>query len=315
MDKRHLKIAVKIVISSLFIGYLIFKVDVVAMVAVVGNIDVGFYGTSTLLTIFSGIVVAAKHYCLVKGSIINHSLARLVRINFIARFYALFLPSALGREVVRWIKVTHHSKGKVQFLAAIVLERLTFLFVLLLCGLIPLFFYTSNSGIENLRVRILPIAAIGLLAVSLAMMFYIFPPLRAWIQSWATAILHRIRPNLDVAAYFEDHQFNKIDVNTLAFILGLSIFWQIFFILRLLFLVKAASVPLGIIDITWIGSLVLLLQTIPISFAGLGLREGAYAYLFTLFHLSPEKGVLIGILFFTQMLIVALVGGVLEFFE
>jgi hypothetical protein len=65
----------------------------------------------------------------------------------------------------------------------------------------------------------------------------------------------------------------------------------------------------------WIGSLVLLLQTIPISFAGIGLREGAYAYLFTFFNLPPEKGVLIGIFFFSQMLIIAFVGGILEFFE
>ena len=101
----------------------------------------------------------------------------------------------------------------------------------------------------------------------------------------------------------------------LASILGLSILWQIFFICRLLVLIKAASVPLGFIDITWIGSLVLLLQTIPISFAGIGLREGAYAYLFTLFNLPPEKGVMIGILFVSQMLIIAFLGGILEFVE
>ena len=60
------------------------------------------------------------------------------------------------------------------------------------------------------------------------------------------------------------------------------------------------------------GSLVLLLQTLPISFAGIGLREGAYAYLFTMYGLPPEEGVLIGILFFSQILIVAFMGGVLE---
>ena len=100
-----------------------------------------------------------------------------------------------------------------------------------------------------------------------------------------------------------------------ASILLLSIIWQISFICRLLILIKAASVPLGVMDITWIGSLVLLLQTIPISFAGIGLREGAYAYLFTLLGLPPEKGVLIGILFFSQMLIIASVGGVLAVME
>jgi uncharacterized membrane protein YbhN (UPF0104 family) len=106
-----------------------------------------------------------------------------------------------------------------------------------------------------------------------------------------------------------------MNAKTFAVILGLSIVWQIFFICRLLVLIKASSVPLGFLDITWIGSLVLLLQTIPISFAGIGLREGALAYLFSLFNLPPEKGVLIGILFFSQMLIISFVGGILELFE
>ena len=60
------------------------------------------------------------------------------------------------------------------------------------------------------------------------------------------------------------------------------------------------------------GSLVLLLQMLPLSFAGIGIREGAYAYLFSLYGLAPEAGVLIGLLFFSQMLILAGLGGVLQ---
>jgi len=315
MDKRYLKVILKIVISCLFIGYLFFKVDISALAATMGNIDVGLYMISTLLAVSSGIIVAAKYYFLIKGSAINHSLASLVKINFIARFYALFLPSAIGREVVRWIKVTRNKNGKAQFLASIVFERLTFLFVLLFCGMIPLFFYKSNPEIEILRMRLLPIAAIGICLVTVFILFYIFSPIRDLIKSLAHSTLQKIRPQLDVDAYFENHNLKKMNTNMFTSILGLSLLWQVFFICRLLVLIKAASVPLGFMDVTWIGSLVLLLQTIPISFAGIGLREGAYAYLFTLFNLPPEKGVLIGILFFSQMLIIAFVGGILEFME
>jgi uncharacterized membrane protein YbhN (UPF0104 family) len=302
-------------ISGLFIGYLFFKVDVTSLAAAMGSIDARLYVISTLIAVFSGIIVAAKYYFLVKGSTISHSLASLVKINFIARFYALFLPSAIGREVVRWIKVTRNKNGKAQFLASIVFERLTFLFVLLLCGMIPLFFYKSNPEIEILRMRVFPIAAIGICLVSVFIVLYIFPSIRDLIKSLIFSTLKRIIPKLNVDAYFENYSFKKMNASIFSSILWLSIIWQIFFICRLLVLIKAASVPLGFMDITWIGSLVLLLQTIPISFAGIGLREGAYAYLFSLFNLPPEKGVLIGILFFSQMLIIAAVGGILEFLE
>ena len=72
---------------------------------------------------------------------------------------------------------------------------------------------------------------------------------------------------------------------------------------------------LGIAEAAWMGSLVLLLQVLPISFAGLGVREGAYAYLFPLFGLSAEKGFLMGVLFFIHILIFAVIGAVLNLFE
>jgi uncharacterized membrane protein YbhN (UPF0104 family) len=178
-----------------------------------------------------------------------------------------------------------------------------------------LFFYKSNPEIEILRMRVFPITAIGICFVSVFILLYIFTPIRDLIKSLIYSILRRIRPELNVESYFENYNVRKMNTRIFASVMWLSIVWQILFICRLLVLIKAASVPLGFMDITWIGSLVLLLQTIPVSFAGIGLREGAYAYLFTLFDLPPEKGVLIGILFFSQMLIVASVGGVLALIE
>jgi hypothetical protein len=315
MDKRHLKTVFKIAMSCLFVGYLFFKVELSTLAAAMGSINIAFYMVSTLLAVCLGIIVAGKYYFLLKGSTIHHSLASLVKINFIARFYALFLPSAAGMEFVRWFKVTRNKGGKAQFFATIVFERLTFLLVLMACGMVPLFFYPSHPEIQILKMRILPIAAIGICLVAVFIIFYILPPIRDRIKSAVYATLQKIRPRLEIGGYLDNHHLNRIDASLFTLIFGLSVIWQIFFICRLLVLLKAASVPLGILDITWIGSLVLLLQTIPISFAGIGLREGAYAFLFTLFNLPPEKGVLMGILFFSQMLIIAFVGGILEYFE
>jgi uncharacterized membrane protein YbhN (UPF0104 family) len=315
MDKRKLKIVFKISISCLFIGYLSFIVDLSFLADAIGSLDVRLYIISTLLAVFSSIIVAAKYYCLIKESTIKHSLFSLIKINFMTRFYALFLPSTVGKEAVRWIKVTRNQKDKTFFLASILFERLTFLSVLLLCGLIPLFFYKSNPEIELLRMRIMPAVAIGLCLVTILISFYIFQPARRLIKPLADGILRRIRKIVAVDTDSLEYSLIHMNAKTFYYTFGLSLIWQISFICRLFVLIRAASLQLGIMDVTWIGSLVLLLQTIPISLAGIGLREGAYAYLFTFFHLAPENGVMIGILFFSQMLIIAFVGGILELFE
>ena len=64
--------------------------------------------------------------------------------------------------------------------------------------------------------------------------------------------------------------------------------------------------------ILWISTLVFFLQSQPVSFAGVGVRESAFAYAFGLYGFGQEAGALVGLLFFAQMAVYAAIGGVLE---
>jgi len=315
MVKPKLKIALKIGVSCLFAGYLSFKVDLSAIAAALKDVELSLYLLSTLIALLSNVFIAGKYHILIKNSPLDHSLLSLVRINFISRFYALFLPSAVGREFIRWMKVTRNQQGRASFVASIIFERLTFLLVLILCGSIPLLMYRSMPAIAALRLRLQPwvILALGIIAV--LMSFYMSASIRSLGKSIVGRIFNQFYNRFNMGLFFESISLNKMKTVYYAAIIGLSFVWQIFYISRLFALVKAAALPLNLIDILWMGSLVLMLQTLPISFAGIGLREGAYAYLVTLYGLPPEKGVLLGVLFFSQMLIMAFVGGILELMD
>jgi uncharacterized membrane protein YbhN (UPF0104 family) len=315
MVKPKLKIILKIGVSCLFVGYLAFKVNLPEIAAALHQVGFSFYLLSTLIAVLSNFFIAGKYYLLIKESPINHSLFSLVKINFISRFYALFLPSAVGREVVRWMKVTRNQKGRASFVASIIFERLTFLLVLILCGSIPLLTYQSIPEIAVLRLRLQPWVILALVIMAVLLSFYVSAYIRSRARSIAGRMANRFSDKFNVGSFIESISLNKMKGAYYAAIIGLSLVWQIFYISRLFALVKAAALPLDLIDILWMGSLVLMLQTLPISFAGIGLREGAYAYLVTLYGLPPEKGVLIGVLFFSQMLIMAFVGGVLELMD
>ncbi|UCE56533.1 MAG: flippase-like domain-containing protein [Desulfobacterales bacterium] len=313
MDRRKLKIVLRIGISCLFIGYLLKKVDISALVSALSGTNLVLYLLSTLLAVLSSLFLACKYYLLIKDSVIKQSMLSLFKINFITRFYALFLPTAVGRDVVRWIKVTRNQYGRSLFLASIIFERLTFFFLLICFGSIPLFFYDSISRIAILRMRIMPISILSLAIASILISFFILPPIQSFIKKLIHIVFARRWKDLDIDAIIDDITLKNMKSSFYIYVFGLGLVWQLFFIGRLYALIAATALPLNVLDVAWMGSLVLLLQTIPISFAGIGIREGAYAYLFTLFGLPPEKGVVIGILFFFQMLIMAFAGGVLEF--
>lgn len=312
MVKPVMKIVIKGGLSGLFVGYLLFKVDLSEITVALKTIDMSFYLLSTLIALLSSFFIAAKYYLLIKNSPIRHSMMSLVKINFISRFYALFLPSAVGREITRWIKVTRHQKDRLGFVAPIIFERLTFLLVLLLCGSLPLLTYGSAAGIAALRARLLPLVAAALVLIAALLSLYVSFGVRSLAKSICSRLPAPHSVKLKLMSFVESFALNKMRKTYYAGVIGLSLIWQIFFIARLFTLIIAAALPLNLMDIVWMGSLVLLLQTLPISFAGIGLREGAYAFLFSLYGLPPENGVLIGLLFFSQMLIMAFIGALFE---
>lgn len=308
---KHL---VRILFSVLLLGYVGLKIDWQTMAAVFKGLNIGWYLLSTIIALSSAVFMAAKYHLLIRGTSLSLTVTRLLVIQYISRFYALLLPTALGPEAVRWYKVTRDKKGKSFFLAATAYERMLFLLTLLCCGMIPLLLSRNNPAILDLRDRLWPIAAVCGVALA-AGIFYllngaihrvVFSFLKKWLRTKKGGRLDLVLDNM----VLKDRSM-KLLIRLVFF----TLCWQLFFIARIYFLFHSMGLSFDIIEAAWMGSLVMLLQVLPVSFAGLGIREGAYAYLFALYGLPAEQGVVIGLLFFTQMLSFAVIGSVLTFFE
>lgn len=103
-----------------------------------------------IIAIVASGIVALKYFLLIRKTPISLPVRTLLKINLISRYYALLLPSAIGVEAVRWLKVTNNRGSKALFTASTFFERFSFLSVLLFAGTIPLFF-SVNPEIIILR--------------------------------------------------------------------------------------------------------------------------------------------------------------------
>lgn len=304
-----IKFILRIFISGLIIYYLGITVDWPIIYNAFQKIDILYYFFSTGLAIFASLFLALKYHLFIKNTSLSLSILQLVKINFISRFYALFLPSALGPEAVRWYKVTKNKQGRSFFLACTMAERLIFLLILLLFGTFPLFFYPENTKIIALRDQILPLLIIACILLFLGLLYFIFPGMQYFTKKIIIKALN-VRKFPKINQFIHNFSIKQSLLDLLVPLVCLSLLWQLFFLFRLFFLFLSLDLQLTFIDVAWMASLVMLLQVLPVSFAGIGVREGTYAYLVTLFNLPSEKGVLIGILFFTQMLIFSTIGGI-----
>jgi uncharacterized protein (TIRG00374 family) len=304
------KLLFRIALSLVFLSYLVLKIDWPSLIATLFSIKPIYFFVSLLLAILNSFILALKYRTLMKPSGLYQPFLKLVKINFVSRFYAMFLSTAIGHGVIRWYKVTKNQNGRSKFLAVMALERLTFLFAILLTSILSLHLL-SNPQLNALENKILPFLWAGLAGLTLFFVYFLYSPFYNLINrtlQFLTAklptLVKRSFTSLDLAVFY---RYYKV-LLTVFF----ALIWHLLFLLRVYALFLSLEVPLNFIDATWMASLVLLVQVIPLSFSGIGVRETAYAYLFKMQNLPPEQGVLVGILFFSQMLVMSLIGGALE---
>jgi len=309
------KVLLKLVISAAFVAVVLFKVDMRATADAMASIHAGWYGISFLLLLMNSLVLAVKFKVLIKPSGIRHDVVELFRINLICRFYAFFLTPAVGQGVIRWYRTTRRQPNHGAFIPVLLLERASFIFVL--CAAVFLLQHTRISPPAVLAKLMDPVAVIGMVTMALLVAYLFAPPLNKTVKHMVGRCTGRIPAAL---AEWIGTRLPLFDIYLsrsalLIQCLGAAVVWHSLYLLRVYLLLLAIDTPLAFVQISWMASLVLLIQMMPITLNGIGLRESAYAFLFGLEALPPEKGVLLGLLFLSQMLMVAAIGGVLAMFD
>lgn len=308
------KFLVRAVISTAIIIFLSTEVDWISLQSAFIKISVADYLLSTAFAISSSVVIAYKDKFLLWETIFALPFKRLLSIHFISRFYALLLPTALGAEVFRWYKVTKGHEGKGLFVSITIFERILFLLVIIAFSLVPLFIRVSNSQIIEFRDKLAPVLVLVSLGLFCALFILLnqqnFTRIGTLFKGrLADFVRTKTRP------FLSGFQTKIVTVALSVKVLLIIFVWQVLFILRVYFLIKSVGSQIDLLDSTWIGSSVMLLQVLPISFAGIGIREGAYGYLFNLLGSTTEQGLITGTLFFSQMLIYSFIGGIITVVE
>lgn len=303
----------QIIVSSIFLAYIIFKVNLISLFHSILSINPEYYFFSFIVMLANTFILAKKYLIVMNPSGIYQSFLKLVKINLICRFYSMFLTSAIGQSVIRWHISTKNQQGRLKFLAVIFFERATFIFAL--CSIVTLTLILAQPPVprEIAGSIFIPLSLL-LLGSALYFFFLNFSVFFNWFNRILSTISRKSESMLvgkliDFARMFSIYQGK---IRFLVSSLFLSFVWQLFFLLRVHLLMVSADVHLDFIDVSWMASLVLLIQVLPISINGIGLRETAYAFLFGIRGLPPEKGILIGILLFSQMLLISAIGGIVQ---
>jgi glycosyltransferase 2 family protein len=247
-------------------------------------------------------------WALARQEIVAGSL-KVLRINLISMFYSLFLPSMIAGGAIRWYHFAKLDQRPAEALAAILFNRVFETLMLVTIGVLAFLADRRSAAEAGLGV----VMMLGLLMV---VMIYLFAFDRRVHTLMGRGLARLPLPaRLRVAGEKLLGAMSRFDQLGPAFTLkyfSLGIARQVISVALIMVFVYALGIEIGFLTIAWIRSVVALLSLIPISIAGLGVREVTFVVALAQYGVPAESALVLSLLLFARTVIYGLAGGLVE---
>lgn len=261
---------------------------------------------STLIAWARLIVASCRWHIILAADSTNISIFRLFYWYMIASFFNIFLPTAMGGDIMRIYELAKYNSKKAEAVASVLMERILGLFALIGMATVALFLSAQARHEPRIYVSVLVISSVSFMVSVL--LFY--PPFsRAIIRFSGRVRLGKIGAKLGNA----HNAFYKLQVHRKAIILAfsVSILFQVIgvFCIYLIGMALDINAPLPFYFLSL--PIIYLVTMVPVSINGMGVREGAFVFFFTSIGNSTASALMLSFLSFAQLIATGLLGGIL----
>jgi len=231
---------------------------------------------------------------------------RLLMLCFIGTFFSGFMPTIVGGDVVRGYYAFRESNAHDVSFASILVERLCGLAIIIITGCGASFYFIIIQGLSPVTA-----ASLGgslLLLIMLCVIFYpplfeaLLRPLRM-VQRWDIA--GKINEVYQATLSYKGH------VAAVAWCILLSFVYEL--IIIYIHFVMAAGLGWNVPGALFFLAVpvVTIVSMFPLSFGGLGVREGAMVIFFSSYGISAASAISLSLLSYSISLVAGALGGML----
>ena len=238
----------------------------------------------------------------------------LLRSYAVAMFFNNFLPSTIGGDGYRALDLTKRGIPKGKAVAIVIVERFLGLFALMIFAILAFSLATSMiAQTENLWIW-----AVSIFTGMLAIVWMLF------FRSGELVLLQKVfsLPGLSLVAKFA----NKIGeafapfkgrTKVLGWTMGISLVFQLNVILHFYLISQALGLGIPFSYFLAFIPISILIQTLPVSINGIGVREGIYISFLTemLGKATVEQSIAFSWIAYGMILLLGILGGVIYAFR
>ncbi len=298
----------RVAFSLAALAWVFFRIPLAEVIAVLRSARLDLLVAGVALNVATRIAAAER------TQVMNHALGlsisrrQTLSTLFVSNFYSLISPGPWLSGVVTVYRYHHHGAGITGSVSSLLASRAVEAGAFLVGGLALAFL---DPGLRAPAAR-LPMLQAGaaVVAVGFALLLWrwlaaaanapapgspALPPLRRWESAWRVARrLLQLGPGVALRASF------PAALQVLGSAVALSL------------LAHSLGVPLSWISAGWMSAAVYLVVLLPISVAGLGVREFTLIRCFAVLGLGPRGAVAVSVLLLLDLLVSGCIGAALQ---
>jgi len=305
-----LKTLLKVLLSVLLLGYLVYKAEPMKILEVLSQ--VWYNNRMVYLFLAIGVYLLAtitytwRWQILVRGcGLRTVNWLDLFRFYLIGLFFNNFLPTSIGGDVFRIYHLIEKSGDRTAGFTSVLTERLLGIASTLILTLISLFLLSNQ-----LDDRRLIYMAAGLLIVIIIFFVAVFSDRFLRLAEQMVRPLKLLRLGERIMKFFKAIRFYYNTRSIYLKILGISILGQILVILMTYILSLAISLQVHLDYLFLVVPVTFLVTMLP-SINGIGFREGAFVVLLGKIGISSAEAISLSFLSILIPMIVSMSGGIL----
>jgi hypothetical protein len=293
-------------VATALIGYLLLSAPADELWSTLARTHVAGIGAAFVIALASHLVIAERIRCLTSALGLQLPFWALFRINLSAVFYGLVLPVGnLSGVAARLYQMARAGGAYAEPAVALTLERLVATVTLGALG--ALFWLVERPSGSWPVLALLLASCVGFGAVQLA----VFRPLPLITPLWRWLVARWPRKLTTLREAMERARSLPWRLWLLVFALGFAV--HLIGVAAYYLVAWSLDLELSVWTVGWTRSAAILLAIVPVSVAGLGIREGALVVLLAPYGVDPANAISYGLLAFaTTILAIGLLGGVME---
>lgn len=286
------------------------KVDIPSTFGVVSRSNPLLIGFAALVVFAAWFLNTYKWQVLLNASGVFPRYAELLRLNFIGMFYNLVLPGQVGGEVVKGVSLARSGVSGATSAVSVVADRITGLLALFVLGIAGAM---SSPSLAGQHPELMPwLVGIALVLGVATVVLVTGRGPAAVVAAGRAANLTHNRFVSRFGAALGNFPVPARGFSALWLPLALSFVFQLMIVWVNLLCCVALNIPISYAQLLWIVAIVTTLQSLPISIAGIGVREGAYVYLLHQQGADATAALALSLIIFALQVLTAVVGGVLQ---